>query len=62
MPVSFIEWREGGVEEVKTIFLQISWNGQSQGGDVLISSGRGAGLPGQVILFDYNKKAMKNKD
>jgi len=43
-----IEWRWGGVEEVKNPYLaNISWNGQSQGGEVLISSGRGvpSGVP-----------------
>ena len=46
MSYFLIEWRRGGVEEVKDPYLaNISWNGQSQGGDVLISSDRGAGFP-----------------
>ena len=34
----------------------ISWNGQLQGREVLISSSRGAGSLRQVIMSDYNNK------
>ena len=39
-PGPFIGQREGGVEEVK-IIANMSWNGQFQGDDVLISLNRG---------------------
>ena len=43
-PGPFIGQREGGVEEVK-IIANMSWNGQIQGDDVLISLNRGTRFP-----------------